>query len=147
MIRSMIGLGLLLLTSFTSVSGDGVRLDFHAQMRSRVVTALESDTPLGPYTYSETLLTGRGELRDFKLESREEAELSDSLGAGHAIALTGRSGTVLKRVEIASYPAHPHWLFLRVRYTNVGNTPRTVLGYTSERYEFEPAAGQSEPAS
>ncbi len=87
----MIGLGLLLLTSFTSVSGDGLRLDFDDHMRSRVVATLDGELPLGPYTYSEALLTGGGEVRDFAMQSREETEISDSLGSGHAVILTGRS--------------------------------------------------------
>ena len=142
----MIALGLLLLTSFTSVRGDGLRLDYDDHMRSRVVASLEGDGPLGPYTYSEALLTGSGELRDFALESREELEITDALGAGHEVILTGRAGSVLKRVEVSSYPAHPHWLFLRVRYTNAGTAPLQVLGYINDRYEFAPAAGKSEPA-
>ena len=142
----MIGLGLLLLGSFTSVAGDGVRLDFDAQMRSRVVATLDGELSLGPYEYSDTLLTGGGELRDFKLESRTEAELSDALGQGHAVILSGRAGSVLKRVEITSYPNHPHWLFLHVRYTNAGDAPLQVLGYTSEHYQLAPAVGSAEPA-
>ncbi len=121
-------------------------LDFDDHMRSRVVASLDGELPLGPYTYSETLLTGGGELRDFALQSREETEISDSLGAGHAVILTGRAGSVIKRVEVASYPSRPHWLFLRVRYTNAGTAPLQVLGYTNDRYEFEPAAGHAEPA-
>jgi alpha-galactosidase len=142
----MLGLGLLLLTSFTSIGGDGLRLDFDDHMRSRVVASLDNDVTLGPYTYSEVLLTGGGELRDFTLESREEAEISDALGTGHVVILTGRADSVVKRVEVASYPTHPHWLFLRVHYTNVGTAPLQVLGYINDRYEFEPAPGQSEPA-
>ncbi len=58
----------------------------------------------------------------------------------------GKAGRSLKRVEVASYPAHPHWLFLRVRYTNTGSTPLQVLGYSNERYELQPAPGKPEPA-
>ncbi len=142
----MIGLGLLLLTSFTSVGGEDLRLDFDDHMRSRVVASLDGDMSLGPYTYSEALLTGGGELRDFALQSREELEVTDALGAGHQVVLTGRAGSVVKRVEVSAYPAHPHWLFLRVRYTNAGSTPLQVLGYINDRYEFEPAPGKGEPA-
>ena len=142
----MIGLGLLLLGSFTSVAGDGVRLDFDAQMRSRVVATLDGELTLGPYGYSDTLLTGGGELRDFALENRTEAEVSDALGQGHAVILSGRAGSVVKRVEITSYTSHPHWLFLHVRYTNAGDAPLQVLGYTSEHYQLSPPVGSAEPA-
>ena len=142
----MIALGLALLTSFTPVAGDGLRLEFDPQMRSRVIAELPAEVPLGPFTYSETLLTKDGELRDFALQSHEEVPVSDSLGQGKAVILTGRSGAVLKRVEVTSYPTHPRWLFLRVRYTNTGTTPLQVLGYSSNRYELAPDAGRGEPA-
>ena len=102
----MIGLGLLLLSSFTSIEGDGVRLDVDAQMRSRVVATLDSATPLGPFSDSETLLTSDGEVRSFALQSREESEVSDALGAGHSVVLTGRSGDLLKRVVHARSDRH-----------------------------------------
>ena len=142
----MIALGLLALSSFTSVTGDGLRLDIDPHMRSRVVASLEGETALGPFSYSEVLLTTHGELRDFNLEGREEAEISDAIGKGHEVILTGHAGTIVKRVEITVYPAYPHWLFLRVRYTNGGTAPLSVLGFTSDRYEFAPATGKSEPA-
>ena len=141
----MIALSLVMLASFTA-TGDGLRLEFDAQMHSRVVSTLDGTQPLGPISESETLLTAGGELRDFKFEDRAEAEVSDELGVGHAVVLTGRSGAVVKRVEVTSYPAWPHWLFLHVRYTNNGTAPLSVLGYTSERYEIAPQAGAGEPA-
>src|SRR4029078_8761970 len=70
--RRMIALGLALLTSFTPVAGDGLRLEFDPQMRTRVIAELPAEVPLGPFTYSETLLTKDGELRDFALQSHEE---------------------------------------------------------------------------
>ena len=143
---AMLATGLLLLSTFTSVNGDGLRLDFDPQMRSRVVATLGAEATLGPYTESESLLTADGELGGFTLESRAEAEVSDGLGAGHSVVLTGRSGAITKRVEVSAYPSHPHWLFLRVRYTNNGAAPLQVRGYVSDRYEFKPDRSRGEPA-
>ncbi len=88
MIADMIGLGLVLLSSFTSVGGDGLRLEFDDHMRSRVVASLDGEVSVGPYTYSEALLTAGGELRDFALETREEADITDALGAGTSRSLS-----------------------------------------------------------
>ena len=44
---------------------------------------MEQELPLGPFTESESLLTSNGELGDFSLESREAAEVNDSIGVGH----------------------------------------------------------------
>ncbi len=142
----MLAAGLLLLTSITSVDGDGLRLEMDAQMHSRVVATAAAPLALGPFTASETLVTADGELQGYSFDGRVDAEIDDALGKGKAAVLTGHSGAITKRVEIASYPTHPGWLFLRVRYSNGGTTPIEVRGYVSNRYEFEPAAGQAEPA-
>src|SRR5262252_7911072 len=106
---AMIGLSLLMLTSFTAAPGDGLRLEFDSQMRSRVVESIGAAHIAGPFTYSETLLTADGELRNFALGAHEEADVNDEFGMGHAVRLSGRAGSITKRVEVASYPAWPRW--------------------------------------
>ncbi|MBS0387862.1 MAG: alpha-galactosidase [Proteobacteria bacterium] len=142
----MLAAGLLLLTSIASVDGNGIRLEVDAQMRTRVVATDAAPLPLGPFTESETLLTADGELHGYTLDNRTEADVDDALGHGKAVLWTGHSGAITKRVEVTAYPAHPGWLFLRVRYTNGGSAPIDVRGYVSNRYEFEPAKGAGEPA-
>ncbi|MDE2250369.1 MAG: alpha-galactosidase [Gammaproteobacteria bacterium] len=142
----MLATALLLTAGFTSIQGNGIRLDMDAQMRTRVVATAAVATPLGPFADSETLLTVDGELQGFRFEARTEADITDALGSGHSVSLTGRSGAIVKRVEVTAYPAHPHWLLLRVRYTNEGSSPLRVRGYISDRYELEPQAGGREPA-
>ncbi|HVN99100.1 MAG TPA: glycoside hydrolase family 36 protein [Steroidobacteraceae bacterium] len=142
----MLAAGLLLLSSVTAVDGDGLRLEFDAQMRTRVVATAAAPLPLGPFTDSETLVTPDGELHGYSLDGRSESALDDALGHGRAVVLSGHAGAITKRVEVGAYPAHPGWLFLRVRYTNNGTTPLEVRGYASNRYEFEPAHGLGEPA-
>ena len=142
----MLAAGVLLLTSFTSVDGDGLRLEVDAQMRSRVVATAAAPLPLGPFTESETLVTSAGELQGYAFDGRADTDVDDALGKGKAVLLTGHSGAITKRVEITAYPTHPGWLFLRVRYTNGGGTPLEVRGYVSDRYEFEPGQDKREPA-
>ena len=99
----MLSAALLMLAAFTSVEGDGLRLDVDAHMRSRVVETAGAVKPLGPFSESETLLTADGELQGFSLESRSEAEVSDGLGHGHSVVWSGRAGTITKRVEVTAY--------------------------------------------
>ena len=75
----MLALGLLMLAS-VAADGDGLRLEFDAGMRSRVVDTQGGGAALGPFTESETLLTASGELRNFRLESREEARCQRRAG-------------------------------------------------------------------
>jgi alpha-galactosidase len=53
---------------------------------------------------------------------------------------------VSKKVEVVAYPSRPNWLFLRVSYTNDGNAPLYVLGYTNSRYAIATDPAQKEPA-
>ena len=128
------------------VDGDGIRLEFDARMRSRVVATFAGEAALGPFEESETLLTAGGALGDFVLESRDDGAVNDAVGHGRRVTLTGRAGRIVKRVEVTAYAGRPRWLFLNVRYVNEGDTPVPVLGWTSHRYVFEPLPDRREPA-
>jgi len=136
----------LLLLSSAAIAGDGIRLEFDADMRSRVVITQGRAEALGPFTESEVILTADGELGRFRMQDTVTASVTDTLGAGERTTLTGYSGTLVKQVEVTGYAAHPQWLFVRVRYRNGGTTPIEVAGYASHRYEMTPAAGRAEPA-
>ncbi|HEV7715151.1 MAG TPA: glycoside hydrolase family 36 protein, partial [Steroidobacteraceae bacterium] len=142
----MLGLTLLLLSSVATVQGDGIRLEFDEHMHTRVVETVSGDKTLGPFSESETLLTSKGEVGGFAFKSRTEAAVTDALGSGQQVTLTGRSGDLSKQIEVTAYRNYANWLFVRVRYTNEGATPIQILGYTSHRYAFTPAPGGGEPA-
>ncbi|MEP7242434.1 MAG: glycoside hydrolase family 36 protein [Gammaproteobacteria bacterium] len=142
----MLGLTMLLLSSIAPVQGDGLRLDFDDQMRTRVVETVAGEKILGPFSESETLLTANGEITGFKFVNRTEDTATDALGNGRRVTLTGRAGTLSKQVEVTAYRERPNWLFVRVRYTNEGAAPVQVLGYTSHHYAFTPERDRGEPA-
>ena len=129
----------------TSIDGNGIRLEFDRQMHSRVFATFGNPVALGPFLESETLLTSAGQVPAFVLENRTEEAVADALGAGQRVALLGRSGSLVKRIEITRYVERPRFLFFRVRYLNEGREPVSVLGFTSHRYAFD-APGKAEPA-
>jgi alpha-galactosidase len=141
-----LGATLLVLASAAAVQGDGIRLEFDDHMRSRVVATSPTEVALGPFGDSETLLTGTGEIGSFALEDEKQDAVSDAFGMGRRTTLRGRSGSVVKRVEVTAYDARPGWLFVRVSYRNDGELPLQVRGFRSHRYEFSPGPGRSEPA-
>ncbi|HEY8265987.1 MAG TPA: glycoside hydrolase family 36 protein [Steroidobacteraceae bacterium] len=142
----MVGAALLLLASAAAVQGDGIRLEFDGQMRSRVVATSGAETALGPFTESETLLTDAGEVGGFTLKKEVRDTVSDDFGEGQRTTFRGESGSIVKEVEVTAYAARPRWLFVRVRYRNAGAAPLQVRGFTSHRYEFSVAADRREPA-
>jgi hypothetical protein len=52
----------VLALSSAAVEGDGLRLEFDAHMRSRVVSTRGTGRVLGPFTESEVLVTSSGEI-------------------------------------------------------------------------------------
>jgi alpha-galactosidase len=138
----------------TAVDGAGLRLEFDAAMRSRVVA---DGAPLGPWSESEYLLVAGGRRGGFQLRGRSDESFEDALGAGHRTILTGRAGTLEKQVEVSAYDAWHGWLFMRVSYANRGTQPLKASGYRSHDYLFSaratgapaaaaPARAAAEPA-
>src|SRR5690349_9320819 len=133
----MIALTLLLVTAVAqpsstpsaTVQGEGVRVEFDAGLRSRIVATWKGEEAIGPFTDSEVLRTARGELTGFMLVDRSESDVADDLGSGHRVTLRGRHEHLLKQVEVTSYPNRPNWLFFRVTYTNEGDKPIAFNGF------------------
>jgi alpha-galactosidase len=128
-----------------AVQGDGIRLEFDTGMKSRVVATSNGEIVLGPYTESEALLTQAGETGGFTLQSRRIEPVTDALGEGRRTTLVGRSGPLVKEVEVTAYAGRPGWLFLRARYRNEGTGPAQVRGFTNHRYTLERGPGQGGP--
>jgi alpha-galactosidase len=128
------------------IEGDGIRLELDGRMRSRVVATFAGEVVLGPFTESETLLTSTGAVGDFALESRDEVPVHDALGTGTRVTVSGRAGSVVKRLEVTAYPGRPRWLFVSARYVNEGTTPVRVAGARSHRYQLDAPGDRREPA-
>jgi alpha-galactosidase len=129
-----------------AVQGEGIRLEIDGGMRSRVVATAGTETVLGPFTDSESLTTGEGETGRFAFQSASSDAVKDALGEGRRTTLVGKSGSLVKEIEVTAYAGRPGWLFLRARYRNDGTEPLEIRGFTNHRYAFEPGTGAGEPA-
>ena len=118
-----------------SAEGRGLRIDYDAQLHSRVVALVDGvKIPIGPYSASESLSTSNGELRDFKFDGQAHEPVADAIGAGSRYHLTGHSGTVLKSLMVTYYDDFPQLAVIQVSYTNQGRQPLSVTGWTNGRY-------------
>ena len=96
-------LGLLLLTSFTSVDGDGLRLEFDAQMRSRVVAVVWTATCRAGtlHVLGNTAHRRRASCATTSLDraaTRRTSTMRWAQGIGRRAHRPG--GSVIKRVEV-----------------------------------------------
>ncbi len=129
------------------VRGAGVRVEFDAAMRTRIVARVAGrDEVLGPFAATETLLTTGRELRRCVLEHAAEEPITDVFGAGRRVAVSGRCGPLRKTVFVDVYDEWPRWALFTVRYKNEGATPVVLRGWTSNAYVFAPRPGDREPA-
>jgi alpha-galactosidase len=133
------------------VEGQGFRIEFDGRMWSRVVAPIGGvETPLGPYGASETLSTAAGEVSDFALDGHQERRASDGLGEGRQVVLTGRgrgAGAGLRKtVTVTVYDEFPRFAVFTVRYSNEGDSPIAVRGWTSNRYSLAASPDGGEPA-
>ena len=118
-----------------TVEGKGVRIEYDANLHSRVVALLDgAQIPVGPYSASETLRTSTGELRDFVFEDHTQQSVHDQLGDGVRHVLLGRSNAVTKTLTVTTYDDFPQLAVVQTRYTNRGAQPLRVVGWTSSSY-------------
>ncbi|MGA3043606.1 MAG: glycoside hydrolase family 36 protein [Bryobacteraceae bacterium] len=126
-----------------SLSSGHIRLEFNAALHSRVIALFNGkETPIGPFTDSETIRINGRDLHDFALTSSASSSFQDRLGAASRLVLRGISAGIEKAVTVDSYPALPYVLFITVEYTNKGNTSVSADGWTSHAYRLDalPAA-------
>jgi alpha-galactosidase len=130
-------------TSAARVQGAGIRIEYDAHLRSRVLALDEGrEVATGPFSASESLQTSTGTLRDFVFEAEREEAVQDTIGHGTRHWLSGRAGNVRKSVEVTLYDGFPRWAVVQTHYTNLGSRPLRVTGWTNAHYTV--AAGDSD---
>src|SRR6185312_10927415 len=81
------------------IAGKNVRVEFDAQMRSRIIARFGGkEMPLGPFATSEALRTATGERNLFHLTSQHIDHVKDNIGAGQRLTITGKAGDLTKTV-------------------------------------------------
>jgi len=130
-----------------SLASGHVRLEFNATLHSRVIARFNGkETPLGPFSDSETIRIDGRNLHDFAMTSSAFSSFRDRLGAARRLVLRGISSGVEKTVTVDSYPALPSMLLVTVAYTNKGNASLAVDGWTNHAYQIDAQPGAVGPA-
>ena len=101
-----------------------LRIEFDRKLHSRVVPLFGGTTnTLVPFSASETV-AGTGHIwSDFALTSSQREHVSDVFGAGERLSLTGKSGSLRKKMSVTIYNDFPSIAVFDVEYTNQGKAP------------------------
>ncbi len=117
------------------LDGKGIRLEFDAALRSRVVATLGgAETALGPFAASETVTVSGREIVDFALVGQQDERVQDALGSGRRWLLSGVAGRLRKTVSVTMYDEFPGLAVLQVRYLNEGQDELPIGAWTSNGY-------------
>jgi alpha-galactosidase len=130
-----------------SIQSPFLRIEFDAQMRSRVVARTGAqERSLGPFSASESLRGDKRTWQVFKLLSARHERVVDGFGTGQRLILQGVSAPLTKTVSVTIYEAFPALALFEVDYANTGGADLAVKGWTNHAYALEAKAVGKEPA-
>jgi alpha-galactosidase len=124
-----------------------LRIDWDANLHTRVSRTAGRRSPLSSWGASEYLLTADGShITDFPIRHQARDGISDVNGPGTRLTLSGMSVSgVEKTVEVKLYQRHPGLALLRVSYRNGGAGILSVRSWTNGDARLL-AAGTGAPA-
>ena len=120
------------------IQSQSLRIEFYKNMRSRVVARMKGrEVPLGAFSASETVKGKESSWDTFALESQAHERITDSVGGGEKLTLTGSSGGLRKIVAVTIYDEFPSLAVFDVNYTNTGKSPLQVVGWSNNAYKID----------
>jgi len=119
-------------------------LEFNQNLESRVVATLNGKTTiLGDFSEAEQIETTPRIEGRFKLEDKKQEGIQDEIGRGTRYLLTGKNGSLEKRVTVDFYDDFPAWAVTQVRYRNAGDRDIHVKSWFNSHYSLKPQPGSA----
>ena len=117
------------------IQAQNLRIEFDQRLHSRVVARFDGkDTPLGPFTASETLANAGKTEGDFLLTSQNHERVNDTFGAGERLTVAGKAESLTKTVSVTVYDDFPAMAFFDVQYTNSSTSKLVIARWTNNAY-------------
>jgi alpha-galactosidase len=124
-----------------------LRVEFDRRLHTRIVPLFTpAAKPLVPFSASETLTGATRTWTDFTLTSAQTEQISDVFGQGRRLTVTGKDGTLQKKVAVTIYNDFPSIAVFQVEYTNQGTAPLKVLGWSNNHYSLRASTVPTTPA-
>src|SRR5271165_2651017 len=129
------------------IEGKLIRVEFDHNLHTRVVPLFTPATkPLVPFSASETLAGATRTWSNFSLASAQTDQVSDAFGPGQRLTVTGKDGTLQKKVAVTIYNDFPSMAVFEVEYTNQGTAPLKILGWSNNHYSLRVSTAKTTPA-
>ena len=129
------------------IQGGNLRIEFDNRLRTQVVARFDkTETVMGPFTASETVITTDKQWTGFLLTSHKRERIKDAFGEGERITVEGKAGTLTKTVSVTVYDDFPAMAFFDVQYTNTGTSKLEVKSWTNNAYQLNARPAVGSPA-
>lgn len=123
-----------------TVAGKVIEIAFNDQLHSRVAANLPAGrVEFGEFAPSEYLIIAGNSLTDFKFANKQVQQLSDKIGAGQQVVITGTAENLQKNVAISLYDDFPAMAVYQVTYTNTGDADIVIDGWVNNSYRLQNA--------
>jgi alpha-galactosidase len=117
------------------IAGKNLRVEFDRMLRSRVIARFDNrETPLGPFTASETVTTTARTVTQFTFSSQKSERVTDSIGSGQKLTVVGKAENLTKAVAVTVYDQFPAMAFFDVQYTNSGTANISITKWINNAY-------------
>jgi alpha-galactosidase len=134
-------------TGQPQIQGGNLRIEFDSRLRTRVVARFDkTETVMGPFTASETVIIAGKRWTGFLLTSHKQERTRDAFGQGERLTVEGKAGTLTKMVSVTMYDDFPAMAFFEVQYTNAGTTELAIESWSNNAYEINAQPGVGPPA-
>jgi alpha-galactosidase len=124
------------------IQSSELRIEFDKNMRSRVVARLNGkEIAMGAFSASETVKGSDRSWNDFALASQSREHVSDNIGGGEKLTITGTSGVLRKTLSVTIYDDMPNLAVFDVNYTNTGKSKLAILEWNNNAYTIDAQSG------
>lgn len=121
-----------------SVDGQGIRVEFDGNLQSRIVdTSGPTPLPLGPFAFSDYLLSAGGPINAFEFTTATTSTENGVFGNGSVQTIVGEGAGVVKRVKIETYEDFPGVAVFQVSYENSGSEEITADGWVTNAFRID----------
>lgn len=117
------------------IASGNIAVEFDNNLNSRVIAMFDGQNmPIGEFGPSEVLSVGGQPVSGFVYKSQSSESVTDEMGTGTRLIMTGESGTLTKTVSVTVYNEFPAMAVFTVSYTNQGSEDLEVDGWTNNQY-------------
>jgi alpha-galactosidase len=134
-------------TAKAQIESKNLRIEFDQFLSSRVIARFRGkETPLGPFTASESLITATSRETPFRFVSQASQAVKDKIGAGRELAVVGKTSELTKTVAVTIYNDFPTMAVFDIQYTNNGAANLKITGWRNNAYIVNAQRGAGDPA-